>query len=175
MTDTDTTDPGRAAPVELQDVCYTGVQPSGGGAGVITITTLTGQLIGLVTHVPKHSPTGMAWGFAGSGPADCARSLLAAAIGEKLAVCPLCEGTNKIIYLGEGGTGRKARPGDPKAGITECEMCDNGLFLPRPMMYQEFKRVFVAGWGDTFVITRGAIIGWLRTRYPGHTWPTIVD
>lgn len=32
--------------------------------------------IGVVQHVIKHSPTGMSWGYGGSGPADCALSIL---------------------------------------------------------------------------------------------------
>lgn len=35
-------------------------------------------LVVRVKHVVRHSPTGMEWGYAGSGPADCARSMLLA-------------------------------------------------------------------------------------------------
>lgn len=31
-----------------------------------------------VEHVVRHSPTGMEWGYGGSGPADAARSILLA-------------------------------------------------------------------------------------------------
>lgn len=31
-----------------------------------------------VQHDVRHSPTGMEWGYGGSGPADCARSMLLA-------------------------------------------------------------------------------------------------
>lgn len=31
-----------------------------------------------VKHDVRHSPTGMEWGYSGSGPADCARSMLLA-------------------------------------------------------------------------------------------------
>lgn len=29
-----------------------------------------------LAHVVKHSPTGISWGYGGSGPADCALSIL---------------------------------------------------------------------------------------------------
>jgi len=35
----------------------------------------------LPTHIIRHSPTGMNWGYGGSGPADLAFSLLVAVIG----------------------------------------------------------------------------------------------
>ena len=37
----------------------------------------------LPKHIVRHSPTGMAWGYGGSGPADLALSLLTEVIGEK--------------------------------------------------------------------------------------------
>jgi hypothetical protein len=39
-------------------------------------------------HLVRHSPTGMAWGYAGSGPADLARSLLAHFLGGHVAPHP---------------------------------------------------------------------------------------
>lgn len=36
-----------------------------------------GVWVGELTHVVRHSPTGLEWGYGGSGPADTARSLLA--------------------------------------------------------------------------------------------------
>jgi len=35
----------------------------------------------LPKHIVKHSPTGMSWGYGGSGPADLALSLLAEVVG----------------------------------------------------------------------------------------------
>jgi len=37
-----------------------------------------------VPHVERHSPTGFEWGYGGSGPADCARSML-------MALLPYCD------------------------------------------------------------------------------------
>ena len=34
-------------------------------------------------HVVYHSPSGLSWGYHGSGPADCALSILADALGER--------------------------------------------------------------------------------------------
>lgn len=36
-------------------------------------------------HVVRHSPTGFNWGYAGSGPADCALSILTDCLGEERA------------------------------------------------------------------------------------------
>jgi hypothetical protein len=33
----------------------------------------------------NHSPTGLSWGYAGSGPAQCALAILADAVGDELA------------------------------------------------------------------------------------------
>ena len=35
----------------------------------------------LPKHIVRHSPTGMTWGYGGSGPADLALSLLTAVVG----------------------------------------------------------------------------------------------
>jgi Family of unknown function (DUF6166) len=63
-----------------QDVVYHGTKSSHTGA-VITVETPGGEVLGVVAHIPAHSPGGMTWGYGGSGPLDCARSLLAAALG----------------------------------------------------------------------------------------------
>lgn len=47
------------------------------GAPVIVLWFGEG-LLHRVQHNVKHSPTGFEWGYAGSGPADCARSMLLA-------------------------------------------------------------------------------------------------
>lgn len=40
---------------------------------------------GMLKHIVKHSPTGMNWGYGGSGPADASLSILHDAVGERLA------------------------------------------------------------------------------------------
>ena len=60
--------------------CITAPKSSHSGA-VITVETPDGEVLAVLRHIRAHSPDGMTWGYAGSGPLDCARSLLAAALG----------------------------------------------------------------------------------------------
>lgn len=62
------------------DVVCHGAKSSHSGA-VITAETPDGEVLGVVPRIAAHSPGGMTWGYAGSGPLGCARSLLAAALG----------------------------------------------------------------------------------------------
>ena len=45
---------------------------------VVLWRTLEGEAHASVPHAPRHSPTGIEWGYGGSGPADLARSILLA-------------------------------------------------------------------------------------------------
>ena len=45
---------------------------------VVLWRTLEGEAHASVPHVPRHSPSGIEWGYGGSGPADLARSILLA-------------------------------------------------------------------------------------------------
>ena len=62
------------------DVVHHGTKSSHSGA-VITVETPGGEVLGVVRRIGAHSPAGMTRGYAGSGPLDCSRSLLAAALG----------------------------------------------------------------------------------------------
>ena len=54
-------------------------QPSAGDADdVVLWRTLEGEAHASVPHVARHSPTGIEWGYLGSGPADLALSVLSA-------------------------------------------------------------------------------------------------
>lgn len=59
---------------------------------IITVAFTDGEER-LLPHIVEHSPTGMEWGYAGSGPMDLALSLCVAVLGQKpsnaiiLAVC----------------------------------------------------------------------------------------
>ncbi len=44
--------------------------------GKCRVVICKGQQIASLTHVVRHSPDGFEWGYAGSGPADLARSIL---------------------------------------------------------------------------------------------------
>jgi hypothetical protein len=82
--------------VTTEDVIYHGYRRAMGGS-FIAVETPDGEQIGVVNHVAKHSPTGLSWGYGGSGAADCARSLLIAALGDD-ARCCVCGGTKKIVF-----------------------------------------------------------------------------
>lgn len=133
------------------DVTYHGRYQSGGS--VIAVEDASGTAHGTVDHVVRHSPTGMSWGFGGSGPADCARSLLIAALGDA-ARCRMCAGTGKVTYRPDDGEEPPASAYDPavspeeyeSAGITVTRCwqwdCDDGwIRLP----YMAFKDEVVAG------------------------------
>lgn len=62
------------------EVVYHGTRSSHSGS-VISVETPDGEVLGVLRRIEAHSPEGMTWGYAGSGPLDCARSLLAAALG----------------------------------------------------------------------------------------------
>ncbi|OZC01368.1 hypothetical protein BSZ36_17825 [Rubricoccus marinus] len=47
--------------------------------------TPEGEARASVPHVARHSPTGIEWGYGGSGPADLARSVLLALVDERAA------------------------------------------------------------------------------------------
>jgi hypothetical protein len=150
-------------------VVYHGYQRKAGGS-VIAIENADGATIGVVRHVVKHSPTGMGWGYAGSGAADCARALLIAALGEA-ARCPMCAGTGKVVWRPDGGEEPPSAPYDPAVSAGEYERagleisgcwqwdCDEGY---RRLPYQQFKFDVVVGWGTEWRMSRDAILQWLR-------------
>jgi len=142
------------------DVIYHGVYRQAGGSVILTETP-DGELTGVVHHVVKHSPTGIGWGYAGSGAADCARSLLIAALGDDAARCPRCDGTCRVVITGN----ERERPYDPAADadidpelVADCWACDDGY---RRVPYQEFKFEYVAGWDRDWRMSRADILAWL--------------
>jgi hypothetical protein len=154
----------------------TGVWYHGRGKGAgprpIVIEDDAGEMTGVLGHVVRHSPTGMTWGYAGSGPADTARSLLIAALGDD-ARCGMCAGTGRIVYDETAGEEPPEWPWDPTIRPEEYEGrgltvdrcwqwdCDGG-FIRLP--YQEFKFEFVAGWGPEFRMGQDEILAWLAAR-----------
>jgi hypothetical protein len=141
------------------EIWYHGVGPERGGRAIL-IEDAAGHELGVLRHVVHHSPTGMTWGYAGSGGADCARSLLVAALGDR-ARCPECAGTQKIGY---DRNARKDVPYDPSRPddfepetVGQC-WCDDGY---RRLPYQDFKFELVAKWGAEFRISRSDILTWL--------------
>ena len=152
-----------------QETWYHGTG-SGPGGRVITVETADGTPAGLVAHVPRHSPTGMSRGYQGSGPADTARSLLIAALGDD-ARCRSCAGTRRVIYDLRHQETQPAAPYDPRRSptgyaadglhVSRCWECDDGY---RQLPYQEFKRQHVATWGSDWRISRTEILTWLAAH-----------
>jgi hypothetical protein len=135
------------------DVRYHGTQPHRGGAGVITVETVAGEMLGVVVHAPKHSTGGYSWGYNGSGPADAARSLLIAAIGP----AALCECKHN----------------------RECDAsCDLGY---KHLPYQMFKEAVLVTAPDEWFLLRSWVRNWLEraeqtitmpaTEFGANGWP----
>jgi hypothetical protein len=103
---------------------YRGLMREDGNCA-IAVEDEHGHRVGTVRHLPKHSPTGMNWGYAGAGPADTARSLLIEALGND-AICPLCAGTSRVVYVRDetGGTapGGTVRPAAASMGPARVDM-----------------------------------------------------
>ncbi len=137
----------------LGDIIYHGTQAKTPGPGIITIEQPDGTPIGVVAHIRKHSHGGYSWGYEGSGPADAARSLMLAALGDD-AKCPC-------------------------AGKTRCDrQCDNGYTR---IPYQMFKFAVLANAPDEWRIWRSWVIDWINraqgnitmmtTRFTPSGWP----
>jgi len=158
----------RAAP--LAGTVYHGIPNTSGTGACTVLVERDGVVTGTVAHIVKHSPTGMAWGYAGSGAADCAQSVLAAALGP-LAACPECDGTQLTVFDPEiprpDGMGdfRAYQPGtDPPADVLDPELtgkcwCEGGF---RKLPYQRFKFAFIAGFpaDGEWTMRREDIVRW---------------
>ena len=150
---------------ETTDVIYRGSRcASSGGPAPVYVTSLDGQPLGLLAnHGLRHSPTGFAWGYGGSGAAALARSLLIAALGPE-ARCPGCDGTGKQVHPLDAEIERPYQPGTDALELAfDCMYCDDGW---RRLPYQDFKFAAVGRWGDDFQITRTQILNWLAAQ-PG--------
>jgi hypothetical protein len=147
------------------DVWYHG---HGGHAGprLITVETADGTELGVLPHIVRHAPDGMTWGYAGSGPADTARSLLLAALGDA-ARCGTCGGAARLAWL----------PGEPDPVPYDAALhaavetsvcaeigCDEGW---GKVPYREFMQSYVAGFGDSWRLSQAEILNWLGQR--GYT------
>jgi len=160
-----TGEPGTSPP---GSITYHGY-PAGGHSGrLVVIEAPAGTPVSLLPHVSHHSPTGMSWGYGGSGPADLARSLLIAALGPA-AACPECRGTGKVTYDGDGqpvpcGT-LQADESDPES-VFPCDGCEDGY---RQLPHQNFKAATVARWDPEgeWVFSRAQLLQWLRAADPG--------
>lgn len=153
------------ASAPMGNVIYHGTHNGSAGAGAVEVVE-DGRVVGLLHHDVRHSPTGFSWGYAGSGPADLARSLLIAALGDK-AKCPTCEGCGRVAWLLDESMedpvpfdAAISGTYDPDS-VGPCYECDGGY---RHLPYQDFKFQFVAGWGDDWQISRDEIRAWYATQ-----------
>lgn len=153
-----------------------------GGPGVIPQPLL---------HVIRHSPTGVEWGYAGSGPADLARSMLLdalASIGE--AKCPICKGSGRVVWekveaeapvpfdpenelhaallaYEEAGDDEAPMPGEGDATaaalLDVCLDCDGDGWTVVP--YQAFKSEVIANLPHGgFELPRAQVLDWLKAN-----------
>jgi hypothetical protein len=167
--------PGYPEPVPDDDVIYHGVYRDG---NCVILAEAPGEPDSgtEVRHVVKHSPTGLGWGYGGSGPADCARSLLIAALPAAETRCPLCNGTGYTVVTSGPDAACEIRPYDrDRDGLID-EMdpelwgrcwCDGGY---RSLPYQQFKWDYVARWPQSpgeWRVRRSEIRAWYeREMYP---------
>jgi hypothetical protein len=119
-------------------------------------------------HIVRHSPTGMTWGYEGSGPADLALSLLVDALGDR-AKCPLCGGTGMVVFDALSGEDVPFDPDrHPPEGndrYSEPRQCLPDCDRLRLLPYQQFKRDVVASLPESWTLTRGDIIDWYDQRH----------
>ncbi len=86
---------------------YVGVR-TGDGPGDTAVYVEQGGCRWPLRHVVHHSPSGLSWGYGGSGPADTALSILADALGERPTPAPLRRGAPRCW---RGGLTSKVKPG----------------------------------------------------------------
>ena len=156
------------------ETIYHGLWHQNGGSE-IAIEDEDGHRVGTVRHVPKSSPTGMNWGYAGSGPDDTARSLLIEVLGED-AIFPVCAGTGRVVYAGDDAEGMpQAEPFDPSRHAWAqrgwiCK-CDEGY---RQLPCSRFTSEFVIHWGKEWTMSRDSILQWLNsTSQTGSVAPPV--
>jgi hypothetical protein len=118
---------------------YEVTRSSSGQIGVLVKTDRTNRNATLLQHCVLHSPTGMETGYAGSGPADLAASILA----DYLCVSP--EHLSNVWRKSWSGTG--------------------SLATKVIKLHQSFKEDFIApkklAAGESYEITGDDIAGWL--------------
>lgn len=131
-------------PVNLA-VTYHGVYRGDSDRCAVLIESPAGRVLGEVRHIAYHSPTGMGWGYRGSGAADCARSILLDALGDDGAFCPGCNGSQRQVWMGDA---EEPQPWRPETGMSDavvrCDVCDGDGW--RRVPYQQFKEDVVARW-----------------------------
>jgi hypothetical protein len=125
-------------------------------------------------HHVRHSPTGFAWGYGGSGPAELARCILIHALGDK-GQCRTCDGTGCIVYV-DGCAMSVARAeaesegGDWTEHAYTCMDCEDGCTV-EPAMYQQFKFDVIAhlDQDSSWAIPRSEVLEWHQSWLAGSS------
>lgn len=119
-------------------VTYRGYGNQKSAGGRLIVVDIDGDLSPL-PHQSKHSPTGMSWGYSGSGAADLARSLLIHALGDR-ACCPTCAGTGEVVYDTATRSDIPISTRSPEADpgryseVMGCNECEDGLCRPPSLL-----------------------------------------
>lgn len=152
-------------------VFYRGYGNDASAGGRLVVVLIDGDVSPL-PHQVKHSPTGMSWGYHGSGAADLARSLLIHALGDR-ARCAVCAGGGEVVYDVAAGKDVPAASVDRDVdGVSAdryseamgCQYCEDGCAV-LPVLYQPFKRDIVAALPeDGWTLSRAEIVRWVDTH-----------
>lgn len=154
------------------ELAYRGHGAGQPGGGRLVTVERDGEVLGLLRHVVKQSPTALSWGYAGFGPADLALSLLVDALGP-WASCPACDGRARVAQRRDEQTGEghgRVWPYDPQRHspmrggsqqwtVSGCWECENGLDPQLP--YQQLKADVVAALPDAgWLLAQGQLLDW---------------
>ena len=155
----------------MSTVSYRGYRTAEGAQVILEVD---GRLLGPLNHIVRHSPTGMTWGYAGSGPADLARSLLVDALGEA-ARCPTCDGVGRVVWAvgaedprpfdfdRDADLLRDETPEDAERWHEACFDCDHDGV--RRLPYQDFKFEVVANLpAERWTLPRQQVRDWLTAH-----------
>jgi len=159
---------------------YRGHSDGASGAHVVEVLE-DGELVALLQHHAKHSPTGISWGYSGSGPADLARSLLIDHLGGA-AWCRHCKGAGHVAlvavrvaetgelfgYVEEGHVAAvRAETGEvafaPSDRTQQCSECWGEKTSFQPGLYQQFKFDVIAKLPQhgSWTLTAAQVADWL--------------
>lgn len=125
-------------------------------AGGRLVTVVDGTSESPLLHIAWHSPSGMTWGYGGSGPADLALSLLVDALGDEVR-CRTCGGSGSVMFDPELDEEVPYLP-DHDCEPMRCMDCQSGI--RRGLPYQEFKWGVVAKLPDSWTLTVTEVRRW---------------
>lgn len=137
------------------------------GTGEVVLEDPDGRELGTLPYYPLHAaPGGFAWGYGGAGPADLARSILIAVLGEA-SNCPTCAGTARVLATLENGkfAYEPYTPARVGTGLAEvCHHCEAGIKFPEHVDAQAFKWEYVAAWPQEqeFRVTAAEVRAWIE-------------